>query len=103
MGGDENQKKVFDFLVSHFESKDEFSKQDLEAVTNWKGQTPSTYWSKHLRPFVIETGGGLLRVSEGFRRCATWEQFRKHVTQMRDASVDYEELNRPGFSGGSVS
>lgn len=93
MGSDENQRKVFDFLVDHLETKDSFAKDEIEAVTTWTGQTPGTYWSKHLRPFVIGVGQARYRVSEAFRRYSTWEKFQQHVTQVRHlASTDYEEL-----------
>lgn len=92
MGSDENQKAVFEFLSAHFETKEHFTRQDLEAVTTWKGQTLSTYLSKQMRPFLIDVPGGKFRVSEGFQRYANWEVFRRHVTQMRDASVDYNQL-----------
>jgi hypothetical protein len=93
MGTDENQKKVFEFLLSHFETKEPFTKEELEAVTTWQGQTFGTYWSKQYHPFVIESGPDKYRVSEGFRRYLDWDKFQLHVTQMRrPASPDYEEL-----------
>jgi len=93
MGTDENQRKVFEFLLDHFETKEPFSKQDLEGVTSWQGQTFGTYWSKQLRPFVIDVAGDKYRVSDGFGRYSTWEKFQPHVTQMRHvASTDYQTL-----------
>lgn len=93
MGTDENQRNVFEFLLAHFETKEPFSKEDLEKVTSWQGQTFGTYWSKQLHQFVIEVGHDKYRVSEGFRRYIEWEKFQLHVTQMRrPGSPDYAEL-----------
>ena len=38
-GKTDNQRKAFDFLKDHFESQAPFTKEDLEAVTTWKGGT----------------------------------------------------------------
>lgn len=90
MRSDENQRKVFDFFMEHLESKAPFTKADVEAVTTWQGQTFGTYWSKQLSPFVIDLSNGSFRVSEAFRRYATWDRFQQHVTQVRRvASSDY--------------
>lgn len=88
----EVQRKAFEFFTSHLESKEPFTKEDLAEVTNWKEKTLDTYWTKQFRPFIIELGGGCYRVSEAFRRYATWDRFREHVTQVRRParSADYQ-------------
>lgn len=93
MPSDENQRKVFDFFVSHLDTQEAFTQQDLKAVVSWKGKTFGTYWSKQFKPLVIKTGGGKYRVSEAFRRYATWEKFQQHVTQVRRVdSTDYKRI-----------
>jgi hypothetical protein len=90
MPSDDNQRKVFDFFVQHLETKAPFKRDELESVTDWQGQTFPTYWSKHLRPLVLDVGEKSYRVAEAFRRYATWDQFQQHVTQMRRVtSTDY--------------
>ena len=91
MASDENQRAVFDFFTKYLETRDLFSKQDVERVTSWQGQSFPTYWSKHLSPLAIKVGSDKYRVSEAFRY-STWEKFRQHVTQMRRVAADYEEL-----------
>jgi hypothetical protein len=80
--------------VDHLESKEAFSREEIQAVTDWKGDTPGTYWSKQFKPFVVDAGNGKFRVSEAFRPYRTWEKFLDHVTQVRRiASSDYNELS----------
>lgn len=93
MSSDDNQKKVFDFLMHHLDTKEPFWPHDLERETTWRGATFDTYWSKQFHPFVIGIGDGRYRVSESFRRIATWDKFRQHVTQVRSlSSTDYQTL-----------
>jgi hypothetical protein len=40
---------VFEFFVECFKSQKTFSKQEVEAVTNWQGKSFSTYWSKQFK------------------------------------------------------
>lgn len=89
MPGDENQRRVFDFFVKHLDSKETFSRDDLEDVTDWNGATFRTHWSKQFRPLVIKVETGKYRVSEAFRRFATWNRFQQYVTQMRSTKPDY--------------
>jgi len=89
MGSDVNQRKVYDFLLRHFETKAPFTMRDLRSLTSWQSQTFATYFSKQLKPFVIETSDGKFRISEGFRAFSKWDRFQKHVTQVRHASSDY--------------
>lgn len=90
MPGDENQRSVFEFFRERVETKEPFKREDVERLTDWKGKTPGTYWSKHIRPLVVEVSPGLFRVSDGFRRYSTWDKFQKLVTQMRRTSKDYQ-------------
>jgi len=87
----QNQKNVFDFLVEHFKSQEAFTKQQLERVTTWRGQSFDTYWSKQFKQFVVPADAGRYRVSEAFRPYAAWEKFQQHVTQVRHVSSDYRE------------
>ena len=90
MPGEGNQRNVFEFFREHLGSKETFQREEVERLTDWKGQTFGTYWSKQLRPLVIETSPGMYRVGEAFRRYSEWERFRRHVTQMRPTSGDYK-------------
>jgi hypothetical protein len=89
----ENQRHVYDFLVERFKSQAAFTKADLEAVTTWKGQSFDTYWSKQFKQFVYPACGNTFRVSDAFRPFATWDAFRRHVTQVRRVSSDYSVLH----------
>jgi hypothetical protein len=95
MPSDDNQRVVFEFFVEHLETKESFSKQELEQLTTWQGQSFNTYWSKLFRPFLVKDRSDARKyhVTEAFRRIATWEKFRQHVTQVRSLELaDYEPL-----------
>ena len=83
MATDDNQRKVFDFLLERLETQAPFARKDLEKITTWKGKTFSTYWSKQLKGFVAEDAPGQYRVTDAFRRYTRWDTFRQHVTQVR--------------------
>lgn len=91
MGTDENQRKVFDFFSSRLDSKAPFTKEEVEALTDWRGQTFDTYWSKQFQPLVVKLDRNSYRVGEVFRRYNDWALFRQHVTQMRRITfTDYQ-------------
>ncbi|MGH7779973.1 MAG: hypothetical protein ACREQR_09110 [Candidatus Binataceae bacterium] len=73
----ENQRHVFEFLVTHFKSQKPFTKGDLKSATTWHGASFPTYWSKQFKQFVVPAGGGSYRVSEAFRPFARWESFTR--------------------------
>lgn len=89
-----NQRPVFDFFVERFESQEPFTKNDVEALTTWTGDTFRTYWSKQFKQFVIPADfkKKTFRVGDAFRPYASWEAFRQHVTQVRRVSSDYSLL-----------
>ncbi|MBW7863708.1 MAG: hypothetical protein H3C30_04750 [Candidatus Hydrogenedentes bacterium] len=90
MSTDTQQRNIFNFLLNHLETKEQFNKQDLKSVTTWCDETFNTYWLKQFKPFVINVKNDLYRVSEAFRPYSTWEKFQQHVTQVRRlASSDY--------------
>jgi hypothetical protein len=91
MPSDATQRKIFEFLLNHLETKSPFTEHDLKNVTTWSQNTFNTYWSKHFRTFIVSSGSNKYRVSEAFSRYTTWEKFQKHVTQVRRASTDYKE------------
>lgn len=88
----DNQRKVFAFLKQHFESRDPFTKEQLQSVTDWTEKSLKTYWSKQLKHFVVSAGGKTYRLTEAFEPFATWPAFRKHVTQVRRVYLDYTRL-----------
>ena len=78
-------------MLHHFTTGEPFTKEDLAAVTTWNESSLDTYWSKQLRPFVIQFKSGKYRVSEAFRPFARWERFREHVSQVRRVTAnDYK-------------
>jgi len=92
MGGEENQKRVFEFLTDHLDSQEPFTTAELEGVTTWQGKTFDTYWSKQFEQFVVLAGNNKYRVSESFRPFTHWDKFRQHVTQVRRVASDYRNL-----------
>ena len=90
MGSDVSQRKALRFLREHLHSQEAFTKTELANATGWhKPGTFKTYWSKQLKPFVVDIGGNKFRVSEGFRPFMTWKKFRRHVSQNRLVAADY--------------
>jgi hypothetical protein len=90
MAGDENQKKVFDFLTEHLDSQEPFTKEDIRKITTWQRKTFPTYWSKQFGQFVTQAPNGKYRVSESFRPFTNWDRFQQHVTQVRRVAADYK-------------
>lgn len=98
MGSDTSQRKALKFLTEHLHSQDHFTKDDLSQATGWhKPGTFNTYWSKHLKPFVVGIGGNKFRVSEGFRPFMTWKKFQRHVSQNRLVAADYTKYESTRF------
>ena len=63
MGSDIPQRKALRFLREHLHSQEPFTKAELADTTGWnKPGTFNTYWSKQLKPFVVEIGGDKFRV-----------------------------------------
>lgn len=90
MGSDIPQRKALKFLRERLHSQEPFTKGELADVTGWhKPGTFNTYWSKQLKPFVVDVGGDRYRVSEGFRPYMTWKKFQRHASQNRLVAADY--------------
>lgn len=93
MGSDTPQRKALRFFREHLQSQEPFTKQELGDFTGWtKPGTLDTYWSKQLKPFVVEVADDTYRVSEGFRPYMTWKKFQRHVSQNRLVAADYNKL-----------
>lgn len=96
MASDLKWRKARRFLSEHLQSQDSFTRQQFQTFVGWpKKRTSDTYWSKQIKPFVVDLGGGLFRVSESFRPFLTWKRFKPHVTQMRPIAADYSKFEYP--------
>src|SRR5579859_580105 len=86
-----HQEKAFEFLLDKFTKHEPFTKEQFQTATEWSvDSTFDTHWSKHYDPIVVPIEGtNSFRVSEAFRRFATWDSFRKYVTQKRHVLADY--------------
>jgi len=86
------QKKVFDFFRQKYDSQEFFAKNELAVYAGWDPEksTFKTYWSKQFRPLLVPHGEKY-RVSQYFKRFATWAKFRDNVlTQNRVLSPGYK-------------
>ncbi|MCC6731034.1 MAG: hypothetical protein IT208_17045 [Chthonomonadales bacterium] len=92
MPSDTNQRRAFEFLVEHWNSKKPFKKEDLRDKTDWSVTSFATYWSKQFLRLVLEVDGNKVafRVSDAFSRFADWSSFQRHVTQVRRAVEIYK-------------
>lgn len=94
-----NQREAFEFLREHFREDKPFTKTDLQQQTRWSDKSISTYWSKQFEPFVkpvppIRKGQAQkhqqYRVTDVFLTVGTWPKFRRHVSQKRRLTFEYE-------------
>jgi hypothetical protein len=86
----EGQRRAFDFLSSHLQSQEPFTKEEFKRATGWiVGTTFDTYWQKQFKSFVEPIGSDRYHVIETFRPYMTWQKFRQHVTQVRRVVADY--------------
>lgn len=92
MPSDDNWQTVHKFLFEHFQSQEAFTAEEMAAKTTWSGQTAKTYMSKQLRQLLVPLGNDRFRVSEAFRRFATWDRFHVLVSQMRPIVSEYTSL-----------
>ena len=93
------QREAFDFLREHFREDSPFTRADLEQQAGWSEKSISTYWSKQFEPFVQPIPPILkrsqqkhqqYRVTDVFRTVGTWPKFRRHVSQKRRLTFEYE-------------
>jgi hypothetical protein len=85
----ENQKKAHEFLLDKFNSQSSFTKESFRDFTGWAVSTFDTYWIKQFKTLLIVNEDDEYRVSEAFRRVMDWDNFKKHVTQIRKVATDY--------------
>lgn len=83
------QQKAHAFLLNKFKNQDAFTKEEFRDAVGWTVSTFNTYWTKQFLTLSIEIEDECYRVSEAFRRVASWEAFRQHVTQNRYISSNY--------------
>jgi hypothetical protein len=89
----EGQRRAFQFLASHLQSQETFTKEEFKSATGWlTGKTFVTYWPKHYKPFLEPAGGGRYHVRETFRPYMAWPKFREHVSQTRRVVTDYSPI-----------
>lgn len=94
-----DQRAAFEFLREKYRSQDAFTKEDLQKQTSWDWKSVSTYWSKHFEPFAkpvppILKGAAQkeqrFRVTRSFLPFGTWVKFRRHVSQKRRITFEYQ-------------
>lgn len=91
-----SQRQAFEFLRERFRQDKPFTKGDLGQQAGWSDKSISTYWSKHFEPFIqpvhpIQKGPAQqYRVTDVFRIVGTWPKFRRHVSQKRKLTYEYE-------------
>ena len=94
-----SQREAFQFLRECFRGDKPFTKADLAKQAGWTEKSISTYWSKHFEPFLqlvppILKGGQKkhqqYRVTDVFLTVGTWPKFRRHVSQKRRLTYEYE-------------
>lgn len=94
-----DQRTAFEFLRDKFRTQEAFTKVDLQEKTSWEWKSVTTYWSKQLEPFVrpvppILKGAARkdqkFRVTRAFLPFGTWTKFRRHVSQKRRLTFNYD-------------
>ena len=94
-----NQREAFHFLRECFREDRAFTKAELAQQVGWSDKSISTYWSKHFQPF-LQLANPILkgaqkkqqqyRVTDVFLTVGTWPKFRRHVSQKRHLTFEYE-------------
>lgn len=83
------QQKAFAFLLDKFTKHEPFTKAEFQTATGWIKRSFNTYWHKQFKTLLVQLDNGDYRITEVFRRFATWEKFQTHVTQNRRVAADY--------------
>ena len=53
MPDEHNQMAVFEFFKERYRLQKPFTKQDVEAATDWSTTSFNTYWSKQFKRLVV--------------------------------------------------
>lgn len=94
-----DQRAAFDFLRDKFRTQEAFTKGDLQQKTKLAWKSITTYWSKQFEPFVrpvppilkgVAQKDQKFRVTRAFLPFGTWTKFRRHVSQKRRLTFEYE-------------
>lgn len=94
-----DQRAAFEFLREKFRTQDAFSKGELQQHTSWDWKSTTTYWSKQFEPFVKAVPPLLkgaaqkeqkFRVTRAFLPFGSWQKFRRHVSQKRRLTFEYQ-------------
>jgi hypothetical protein len=88
MADQTKQKAVYAFLHEYARSGQTFTTNDLNTKMGWKGQTASTYRSKHFDAYLEKVSKGVYKVLPEFKR-VTWDEFQEIVTQVRHPFASY--------------
>src|SRR5438477_6679760 len=84
------QERAFLFLLEKYNSQEAFTKEELQAATDWSDVSFKTYWSKQFKDLLIPVGSKF-RVHGVFARFAEWSKFRDNVvTQNRNLQKPYK-------------
>jgi hypothetical protein len=94
-----DQRAAFEFFSEKYRTQEAFTKGELQAQTSWDWKSTTTYWSKQYEPFTkavppILTGAAQkdqkFRVTRAFLPFGSWTKFRRHVSQKRRLTYEYE-------------
>jgi hypothetical protein len=94
-----DQRAAFEFFSDKYRTQEAFTKAELQTQTSWDWKSTTTYWSKQYEPFVkavppILTGAAQkdqkFRVTRAFLPFGSWTKFRRHVSQKRRLTYEYE-------------
>ena len=91
-----SQREAFQFLRERFREDKPFTKADLAKQVGWSEKSISTYWSKQFQPFlqlvppILKGAQKKYRVTDVFLTVGTWPKFRRHVSQKRRLTFEYE-------------
>jgi hypothetical protein len=79
----EVQRRVHALFTQKFASGEPITKEEVQAITQWKPKTLNTYWSKQFRSILAQRPDGRYRVTESFRNYSDFKRFRELVTQVK--------------------
>ena len=89
----EHQKRLFDFMSSHFATQETFTLEALRNASGYDFNSFEIYRSKQFGSLLVSASDDKVRVSHSFRRFNTWEKFREEVvSQKRKLTRRYRAL-----------
>lgn len=93
MADDTSQRAAHKFLLQYLQTQEPFTLEEFSRATGWiKPGTINAYRSKQYKGLIEKIAGKQYRVTDAFRKFASWRRFKAHVTQVRPVVTNYDPV-----------